>query len=83
MTREKIGSLEVAQILEDFIEGRGSPRAWDDFLSVTDVADERLEEIQRHCNLLSEEFPPDKPGRYCSEQGRDVIRRYIAELRGR
>ena len=83
MTRKTLEKLEVAQILEDFLEGTGGPWAWDDFLSVTAVADERLEQIQRHCNLLSEEFPPEKPGEYCSAQGREIIRRYIEELRRR
>ena len=81
MTRPKLGNLEVAQILENFIEGTGGVLDWDHFLCVAEVADERLTVIQRHCNLLSEEFPPDQPGRYCNPQGVEVMRRYIAELR--
>jgi hypothetical protein len=79
---QKLGRLEVAQILEDFLEGTGGRWAWDDFISVGEVADERSKQIQRHVNLLSEQFPPEKPGEYCNEKGREVIRRYIAELRG-
>jgi hypothetical protein len=82
VTAKKLGRLEVAQILEDFLEGTGGPWEWDDFISVGEVADERLKQIQRHVNLLSQQFPPEKSGEYCNEQGRDVIRRYIAELRG-
>ena len=81
MTSKTLGRLDVAQILENFLEGTGGPYDWDDSISVGIVADERLEHIQRHVNLLSEEFPPEKPGHYCNEQGLDVIRRYIAELR--
>jgi len=76
-------TLEVAQILENFLEGTGGPWDWDDFISVGDVADERLRQIQQHVNLLSEEFPPEKPGEFCNQQGRDVIRSYIVELRSR
>ena len=81
MTSKTLGKLDVAQILENFLEGTGGAWDWDDFISVGKVADERLEQIQRHVNLLSDEFPPEKAGQYCSEQGRDVIRSYIAELR--
>lgn len=79
----KLGNLEVAQILENFLKGTGGRWEWDDFISVGDVTDERLKQIQQHVNLLSEEFPPEKPGEYCNEQGRDVIRRYVSELRRR
>jgi hypothetical protein len=81
LTNKVLGRLEVAQILENFLQGAGGPWDWDDFISVGNVADDRLKQIQRHVNLLSDEFPPEKPGEYCNEQGRDVIRRYIAELR--
>jgi len=83
MNDRKLGKLEVAEILENFLEGAGGRWDWDDFISVADVADERLKRIQQHVNLLSEEFPPEKPGEYCNEQGREVIRRYIEELRRR
>jgi hypothetical protein len=81
VTGKKLGRLEVAQILEDFLEGRGGGWEWDDFISVGEVADERLKQIQRQVNLLSDQFPPEKLGEYCNEQGREVIRRYIEELR--
>jgi hypothetical protein len=79
----KLGNLEVAQILENFLEGTGGRWEWDDFISVGEVADERLKQIQQHVNLLSDEFPPERLGEYCNEHGREVIRRYIAELRHR
>ena len=82
MIGKRLGRQDVAHILEEFLEGRGGPWDWDDFISVGKVADERLKQIQRHVNLLSEECPPETPGEYCSEQGREVIRRFIAELRG-
>jgi hypothetical protein len=81
LTKKVLGRPEVAQTLEDFLHGTGGPRDWDHFISHEKVADERLKHIQWHVNLLSEEFPPKKPGEYCNEQGREVIRRYIAELR--
>ena len=86
MSRSKLGNLEVAQILEDFVEGRGHPLAWDGFTqgrSRQDFEDERLEQIRRRCACLDQEFPPKNPREFCSEQGRDVIRRYVEELRSR
>lgn len=86
MPRSKLGNLEVAQILEDFLEARGNPLAWDGFTqgsSLDDFDNERLEEIRRRCACLDQEFPPESPGEFCNEQGREVIRSYIAELRRR
>jgi hypothetical protein len=84
MRRRKIGNLEVADILEDFLEGRGDPLAWDGFTqgsSLNDLDNERLEQIRQRCARLDQEFPPDKPGEFCNEQGRHAIRSYVAELR--
>ena len=83
MVRSKLGNLDVAQLLEDFLDGRGHPLAWDGFTLGSKFDDERLEQIRLRCAGLSKEFPPEKPGEYCNEQGRDVIRRYIVELRRR
>lgn len=76
-----LGNLEVAKILEDFLDGTGSQWDWDDFLSRAQVAAPRLKEIQQHVNRISDEYPPEKPGEYCSERGRQRIRQYVEELR--
>ena len=81
MSRPKLSNLDVAQVLEDFIEGTGGRWDWDDFLSVAELSNHRLEQIRHHCNRLSDEFPPAKRGYYCNEQGIEVMRRYVAELR--
>ena len=77
----KLSGQEVADILEGFLEGRGGPWAWDDFISGTPFEDKQLEEIRKRCDGLGEEFPPANPGEYCNEQGRDVIRTYIKRLK--
>jgi hypothetical protein len=81
MISRKLGNADVAQILEDFLEGRGSRWAWDDFTQGSPLEDERLEQVRRRCAHLSQEFPPHNSREYCNEQGRDVIRGYITELR--
>jgi hypothetical protein len=81
MKKYKLSNQEVAQILEDFLEGRGSRWAWDDFTLGMSFEDKNLEEIRIRCVGLSKEFPPNNPNEYCSEQGRDVLRSYIQQLR--
>jgi hypothetical protein len=77
----KLTKQEVAQILEDFLEGKGSQFAWDDFTLGMSFEDKYLEAIRKRSAALSQEFPPDNPNEYCNEQGRDVIRDYIKQLR--
>jgi hypothetical protein len=76
-----MSNREVAKILEDFLEGTGNPPAWDGFTLGMSFEDERLEQIRIRCAGLSQEFPPNAPNEYCDEQGRDVIRGFIRELR--
>jgi hypothetical protein len=72
---------EVAQILENFLEGKGRPLAWDGFTLGMSFEDVFLEGVRIRCARLSQEFPSDNPHEYCNEQGRDVIRDYIKQLR--
>lgn len=77
----KLSYPEVAQILENFLGGKGNPLAWDGFTLGMSFEDKYLEEIRIRCAGLSQEFPPNNPNEYCNEQGRDVIRGYIEQLR--
>jgi hypothetical protein len=73
--------LEVAQILEDFIEGRGGEWDWDDYVSGIKFDDLYLRSIQQRMALLTNEFPPTSKGHYCGPEGTEVMRRYVQELR--
>ncbi|MEZ5284333.1 MAG: hypothetical protein R2712_05895 [Vicinamibacterales bacterium] len=73
---------EVAATIENFIEGRGGPWEWDDFLSFQ-ITDPQLESIRERCNGLSEECPPGMGGGYCGLEGVDVMRVFVRELRER
>jgi hypothetical protein len=77
----RLSNLEVAQILEDFLEGKGSRWTWDDFTLGMSFEDENLEEIRIQCAALSQEFPSDSPNEYCNEQGRTLIRDYVKQLK--
>jgi hypothetical protein len=81
MSIKTLRNADVAQILEDFLQGTGTRWAWDDFTQGTSLDDALLEQIRRRCARLGQEFPPENTTEYCNERGRDVIRRYIADLR--
>ena len=70
---------EVAAILRAFLEGTASEHDWDDFTSIS-LADSHLEAIRVRCAGLHEEFPPERPGHYCSAHGLAVIRGYAEEI---
>jgi hypothetical protein len=71
---------DVASALEALLTGNGAPHAWDDFISVR-LGDPALEAIRIRCWHLPKQFPPQRPGEYCSETGVEVIRTYLAQLR--
>jgi hypothetical protein len=81
MKKYKLSNHEVAQILEDFLDGSGSRWAWDDFTLGMSFEDKNLEEIRIRCAGLGQEFPPDNPNEFCSEQGRNIIRDCARQLR--
>ncbi|HEY2168427.1 MAG TPA: hypothetical protein VGJ30_02290 [Candidatus Angelobacter sp.] len=81
MKNRELSNQEVAQILEDFLDGKGSQWAWDDFTLGMSFEDKHLEEIRIRGMGLSQEFPPSNPNEYCNEQGRKVIRDYATQLR--
>jgi hypothetical protein len=79
---KRLGRRDVAQILEDFLAGTGDSWAWDDFTSFA-IDDEELEQIRIRCSGLDSEFPPLEKGHFCSEEGLEVIKGFIRELRAR
>lgn len=62
----KLTKQEVAQILENFLEGKGRSLAWDGFTLGMSFEDEYLEKIRIRCANLSQEFPPNRPNEYCN-----------------
>jgi len=78
--RYKRTSAEVADLLEAFLLPTGDPGAFDTLTSFP-LEDEELEKIRVRCANLDSEFPPEAKGRFCSEEGLEVIRDYISQLR--
>jgi hypothetical protein len=83
MSRRKaeLDRFEVAKILENFLQGSGSPWEWDDFALGMSFRNPTLEAIRQRCIGLGNEFPPASPNSYCGEEGLMVLQCYIRELR--
>jgi hypothetical protein len=75
--------LEVAQTLENFIDGSGGRWDWDNYSTGVSFKDPYLRDLQIRMASLGNEFPPLSKGHYCSPEGIEVIRSYIRELRAR
>jgi hypothetical protein len=73
-------NLEVATIIEQFINGTGGRWDWDDFCSNL-ITDPDLDSIRNRCDGLASEFPPDEKGHYCSQHGIKVMREIGNDLR--
>lgn len=73
--------LDVANVLENFIEGRDGKWDWDDYLSATTFDDPYVQQVQMRMALLDTEFPAEQKGHYCGPAGIEVIRHYVEELR--
>jgi hypothetical protein len=70
---------EVADIIQQFLDGTGGKWDWDDFIS-TPLCDSRLDEVRKLCGNLPNRFPPHGSGVYCDADGLAVLRNLVAEL---
>jgi hypothetical protein len=80
--RKTLSYLDVAKILEEFVNGTGHRWALDNYL-VHSFSDPYLLYLQDRMGGLDVEFPAQDEGRYCSQEGIEVIRASIRELRKR
>lgn len=71
---------EVALVIDRFVSGQSGGWEWDDFISIR-IGDTRLNAIRSRCAQLPEEFPPARAGWYCGEEGLEVMRQFVRELR--
>jgi hypothetical protein len=72
---------QVANSIEGFVTGTGNQWDWDGFTSIR-IDDPELEKFRQRVIAVRDEFPPDKPGDYCSPAGMDAMRKMVDELRG-
>jgi hypothetical protein len=73
--------LEVADIIEQFVECRGGTWDWDDFCSFP-IEDPELDAIRVQCCSLPKRFPATDKGHYCNPNGIQVMRGFTLTLRG-
>lgn len=73
--------LEVADTIEAFLDGTLDWRRWDDFICLR-IKDDKLNEICMRCNDVSLDYPSGEGESYCNEQGRELMRSFVKELRG-
>lgn len=78
----RLSREEVAEYIDNFLQNRGGDYDWDDFTSIPLDYDPYLEGIRLKCGAVRDEYPPP-PGvaAYCNEQGMQVLREMLDELR--
>lgn len=79
-TPHNLTKKEVADEIQSFLDGTGGAQDWSDFCTFS-IVDPELDKIRARCAQLGEEFPPEQPGEYCGSAGREVLRRYVTQLR--
>ena len=71
--------IEIAKVIESFLNETGDEWAWDDFIhSKMDTVE--MEEIRGVCSGLPENFPPVEAGHYCNEEGIKVLEQIAHKL---
>jgi hypothetical protein len=80
MTKVERTKLEVACIIEQFLDGTGGKWDWDDFCSLG-IRDPYLDSVRGQCIELNRTHPPTKTGHYCSEAGFEIMRGLVTTLR--
>jgi hypothetical protein len=71
---------EVANIIESFVEGTGRNWDWDDFCS-HEIENRELDAIRLKCCELSSSHPPIAKGQYCNDEGIELLRETVKNLR--
>ena len=71
---------EAAVEIEKFLEGKGGDWDWDDFITISQK-DPYLDRVRIKCSSVFYDYPAGKEGGYCSEEGYEVLRNLVKELR--
>ena len=71
---------DVAESIESLVDGESEGWDWDDFVSVP-IDNKELDEIRRNCARLPKLYPADRIGAYCSDEGLQILRSFVKQLR--
>ncbi len=71
----------MSEIIERFLGGTAHDYEWDDFTSMP-IADPFLNGVRQACAHADSAYPPEPgSGRYCSDQGVELMRAIAASLK--
>jgi len=70
---------EITKLIADFIEGKGGPYDWDDFVTLPLQNPDR-EKIRKECFEIYHNYPSKKKTEWCSEEGMQQLRKLYAQL---
>ena len=70
----------AATVIEAFVNGRSGKWDWDDFTSLK-KKDPFLESVRQRCLDVYDDYPTKAAGRYCSDEGLEVLRAIAREVR--
>jgi hypothetical protein len=71
---------EVAQIIENFLDGKGRAHDWDNFVTFQ-IAAPHLEAIRVQCLELNSAHPPTQKTHWTNQAGLDLMRDLATKLR--
>ncbi len=72
--------LELAQLLESFIDGTCGRWDWDDFTSIRQK-DAEMEKLRLELSSFDEKYPRRVETEFCNSEGRDEMLRIAKLLR--
>ena len=82
MSANKITKNDVAEIINNFINGCGGEWDWDDFISIP-IKDKYLDSIRQRCAGLPEEFPAGRNKGCCNSDGVELLKQIVFDLRNK
>jgi hypothetical protein len=73
---------EAASAIEAFVAGRGRKWDWDNYISFP-RGDQYLESVRLQCDRAPDDYPPERDGHYCSDEGMSILSSLAAEIRAK
>ena len=73
-------NLQVADIIEAFVEGTGREWDWDDFCSAK-IENRELDSVRLNCINVAHTHPPSQGHGYCNQEGIQLLREIAKNLR--
>jgi len=72
---------QIADTIDEFLDGKGGPYDWHDFVTHHSYKNPKLEDIRKECVEIGKKFPTDDKKSWCSEQGKNELLRISERIR--